>query len=66
MNKIDILKEKIERGADFSAALERMKEEALFHASAQSMHSDYDRHIYRKLHEILTDNPYKSFKVTGV
>lgn len=66
MNKIDILKEKIERGADFAAALEKIKEEALYHASAQSTHSDYDRQIYRRLFEILEDNPYQSFKVTGV
>lgn len=66
MNKIDILKEKIERGANFAAALEKMKQEASNHCSAESMHSDYDRQIYRKLLEILEDNPYQSFKVTGV
>ena len=65
MNKIDILKEKIERGANFAEALEKIKAEALFNASSQSGHSDHDRQIYRRLHEILCENPYETFPVTG-
>lgn len=65
MNKIDILKEKIERGANFAEALEKIKAEALFNASNQSTHSDHDRQIYRKLYEILCEHPYEEFSVTG-
>ena len=64
MNKIDRLKEKIESGADFGEAMERMKSEALAN-SGNPLHSDKDRLIYKKLHDILALNPYKSFKVTG-
>lgn len=64
MNKIDRLKEKIESGADFGEAMERMKIEAQVN-SCNPLHGDKDRLIYRKLYEILAQTPYKSFRVTG-
>lgn len=64
MNKIDILKEKLERGADFGAAMDKIKTEALRN-SGNPAHGDKDRLIYRRLYEILAANPFSSFKVTG-
>lgn len=64
MNKIDILKEKIERGADFGAAMDKIREEALSN-STNLNHSAHDRKIYRHLYEVLTENPYDQFNTTG-
>ena len=64
MNKIDILKEKIERGADFGAAMDAIREEAYLN-STKSTHSDHDRKIYRSLYDILAENPYDLFCTTG-
>lgn len=66
MNKIDILKEKIERGADFGAALEKIKMEAFMNANNPGEYSDYDRLIYGRLYEIFEAHPYETFTITGV
>lgn len=72
MNKIDVLKKKIENGADFGAAIKKIRQEALENAEAFSTSpsgtpfSHHDRPIYKTIADILTENPFdETFKVTG-
>lgn len=65
MNKIDILKQKIERGANFSAALERVKEQAQTLSSESNACSDFERGIYREIFDILSTNPYNTYVPSG-
>ncbi|XP_067933714.1 G protein alpha o subunit-like [Watersipora subatra] len=62
LNKIDILKEKIRRGADFGAAMDKIREEAYLNATKPS-HTAHDRKIYRSLYDILAENPYQNFHI---
>lgn len=64
LNKIDILKEKIRRGADFGAAMDKIREEAYLNATKPS-HTAHDRKIYRSLYDILAENPYQNFHING-
>lgn len=66
MNKIDILKQKIEGGSDFSAAIEKVKEQAAALSKANSeLQSEFERGIYREIYDIMAANPYDSFLPSG-
>lgn len=65
MNKIDILREKIEKGGDFAAAVSRVRDQADELARCPSVKSDFERGLYSQIHHILTVNPYSTFTPTG-
>lgn len=65
MNKIDILKEKIEKGGDFAAAIDRLKEQAASLLQDPSLASNFERGIYAQIYNIVSTNPYSTFTPTG-
>lgn len=65
MNKIDLLKEKIENGGDFLASMEAMREQAQSLAFDPTIPSDFERGIYQQIYNILTTHQYSTYVPTG-
>lgn len=65
MNKIDILKEKIENGGDFLASIDRMRIQAGELAQDPTLSSDFERGIYLQIHNILATNSFSTYTPTG-
>lgn len=65
MNKIDILREKIEKGGDFAAAIDTIRKQSGELATSANVKSDFERGLYSHIHSILTQNPYSIFNPTG-
>ena len=65
MNKIDKLREKVEKGDDFSAAIDRVRKQAAELSQSADVKSDFERGLYSHIHQILVENPYSTFIPTG-
>jgi len=65
MNKIDILKDKIEKGADFGAAMDNIREQALEFSKDEAKYGKYERGIYTQIYNTLASQPYSKYEPTG-
>lgn len=65
MNKIDILKQKIESGCDFASAIEKVRVQAGMLSTDSQSYSEFERGIYSDIYDILNSNPYPKFLPTG-
>lgn len=65
MNKIDLLKEKIESGGNFAASLDSMMEQAESLSRDPSLSSDFERGIYQQIHTILSTHSFSTYTPTG-